>query len=235
MTQSPYENRYFSILGDSLSTLSGYNPEECAVFYDWQNKCLYGVYTPSDTWWGRVVDALGGRVLVNHAFSGSTVTKRPEFEIPSYGCSDARTAALALGEVQPDVVMVLMGLNDVGYNTPITAQGEGDLSVFSVAYSAMLDKLRANYPRAEIWCLTLPLGWKSREPEFVSPHSKKIEAYCRAIAHCAREKGCRLVDIYDPRQPYDTIDGYHATAEGMATIAQAVLRELEQEVRCYDH
>ena len=34
MTQSPYENRYFSILGDSLSTLSGYNPEECAVFYD---------------------------------------------------------------------------------------------------------------------------------------------------------------------------------------------------------
>ena len=113
-----YKDQYFSILGDSLSTLAGYNPPECAVFYDWNNKRLADIYAPEDTWWGKVIQALGGKLLVNHAYSGSLVCKHPACEVESYGCSDLRTGRLGLDELMPDVIMVLMGLNDFGNGMP---------------------------------------------------------------------------------------------------------------------
>lgn len=223
-----YQNKYFSILGDSISTLAGYNPPECAVFYDWEHKLLAGIYAPEDTWWGKVIDALGGRLLVNNAYSGSTVCKHPDCEIESYGCSDARTGGLGIGELAPDVVMILLGLNDFGCGMPV--DGENGLSVFSVAYETMLAKIQKNYPQAEVWCLTLPRSHWSRNPYFEIPAYRSgghISDYCRAIRVCAEKAGCKVVDIYRPSEPYDTIDGYHPTANGMQTIADAVLREIE--------
>ena len=44
-----YQNKHFSVLGDSISTLAGYNPPENAVFYDWGNKRLADIYAPEDT------------------------------------------------------------------------------------------------------------------------------------------------------------------------------------------
>lgn len=220
-----YANKYFSILGDSISTLAGYNPPECGVFYELEQKYLSGVWTPGDTWWGMVIDALDGRLLVNHSFAGSTVTKHPSCQIPSYGCSDARTGALGRGEQMPDVVMVLLGLNDYGCHMRVWPDsGEEDLSVFSVAYETMLRKIRANYPWAEIWCLTLPVGFCGKEPEFMPSENVAVDGYCQAIRASAEKFGCKLVDIHCPLNPYDTIDGYHPTAEGMKTIADAVLR-----------
>lgn len=224
-----YAGKYFSVLGDSLSTLAGYNPEECAVFYDWEQKYISGVYTPSDTWWGRVIETLGGQLLVNHSFAGSTVTRHPSCQIPSYGCSDARTGALSRGEQMPDVVMVLLGLNDYGCHMRVMPEaGEADLTVFSVAYETMLRKLQKNYPRTEVWCMTLPVSFCSRDEQIVRPMGASLEEYCQAIRQCAAKTGCRIVEIHCPQRPYDTIDGYHPTAWGMATIAEAVLRALAE-------
>ena len=50
-----------------------------------------------------------------------------------------------------------------------------------------------------------------------------FEDYCNAIKKCAGRANCRVLDIYDPDTPYDTIDGFHPTAEGMQTIADAVI------------
>lgn len=44
-----FKNKYFSILGDSISTLAGYNPPENEVFYDWANKRLAQIFAPEDT------------------------------------------------------------------------------------------------------------------------------------------------------------------------------------------
>lgn len=238
MTQKQYINRYFSILGDSISTLDGYNPAENAVFYDWANKRLSGVYAPEDTWWGQVIGALGGKLMVNESWSGSLVCRHPDCEIESYGCSDSRTGNLGLGAVSPDVVMILMGLNDFGWGMrPTPAAGERGLAVFSVAYSAMLEKIKEKYPNAQIWCLTLPVSTWSRYPEFVPPMIRSgwhLADYCRVIRVCAARSGCKVVDIFDPTAPYDTIDGYHPTADGMKTIAAAVLEAVGEE-RAYDY
>ena len=225
-----YQNKYFSILGDSISTLDGYNPVGNAVFYDGGNKRLANIYAPEDTWWGKVIDTLGGKLLVNDSWSGSLVCKHPDCEIESYGCSDARTASLGIGDVAPDVVMVFMGLNDFGWAMrPMPTAEENGLSVFFVAYETMLAKLKTHYPNAEVWCLTLPVGAMAGEPGFVPPLVRggwHLGDYCRVIRECARESGCTLVDIFHPSDPYDTIDGYHPTASGMKTIAEAVLRTI---------
>lgn len=238
-TQHTYQGKYFSILGDSISTLAGYNPPECAVFYDWANKYQAGIYATTDTWWGYVIDALEGRLLVNNAWSGSLVCKHPQCEIQSYGSSDARTGGLGIGPLQPDVVMVLMGLNDFGWAMrPTPTAEEADLAVFSVAYAAMLEKIHRNYPAAEIWCMTLPQSCWSKQPDFAPPMVRggwHLEDYCQVIRQCARAAGCKLVELTRHCEPYDTIDGYHPTHGGMMTIAEVVLRSLEQEVLQHDH
>jgi len=230
-----YQGKYFSVLGDSISTLAGWNPPDHAVFYNWEHKRPSGVLGPEDTWWGKVIDALGGQLLMNESWSGSLVCKHPRCEIESYGCSDVRTGNLGKDGLAPDVVMVLLGINDWGNGMQVTPRaGEAELSVFSVAYETMLGKIRRNYPNAEIWCMTFPRSYWSKNENFMVPScyaGVHIEEYCHAIRRCARKMGCRLVEIDDPEKRYDTIDGFHPTAEGMQTIADAVLRGIENEHR----
>lgn len=221
-----YKDKYFSILGDSISTLAGFNPPDYAVFYDREKMCIADVLSPHDTWWGMVIDELDGRLLVNDSFSGSMVVKHRACEIESYGCSDARTGALAKNGQAPDVIMVYLGTNDWGCGVQVVPErGETGLHIFSVAYDAMLAKLGANYPDAEIWCMTLMESMWSEEPRFVFPYrtgGRHIKEYNEAIRDCCARAGCRLIDLW-ASEPYDTIDGFHPTVGGMKTIAGAVL------------
>ena len=234
-TQNKYQNKLFSILGDSISTLSGYSIPDYATYYDISRGLYAQVITPDDTWWGQVINRLGGELLVNNSFSGSTVCWDSRYEIQSYGCSDERTSGLDDNGKMPDVIMIFIGINDFGKGTKITAEKDGseDLSVFSVAYAKMLEQLRYNYPNAELWCFTFPLSTcKSRE-NFVFPYCRggiHIEQYCDAIRDairkCALQNKCRIIDLYASNVTYDTVDGFHPNAEGMKTIADAVLEQL---------
>ena len=259
-----YENKNFSIVGDSISTLWGCNPNGYEVFYTWDNCVLANVFSSADTWWGRVIEKLGGFRLINNSFSGSMVCKDFSCEIESYGCSDERTSNLGTEEENPDVVMILMGLNDFGMGmklypagnarkkllayqsfscSPTMQNGEvdssnfpcdeagNDFSVFSVAYDTMLKKIKNNYPEAEIWCLTLPCGYRKNEPDqrpSLVRHGHHLSEYCDVIRACAKENGCVLLDIFHPEAPYDTIDDYHPNLDGMKTIADDVLLALER-------
>jgi lysophospholipase L1-like esterase len=221
MNDSRYTDCRFSVLGDSVSTLLGHNPPECAIFYDAERGRESGVLLPADTWWGQVIAALGGKLLVNHSVSGSTVTKLPIYECPNYGCSDERTAALAKDGVAPDVVMVFMGFNDWGWAVPP--------ATFAEAYGLMLRKLRKSYPEAELWCFTLPVGICTAGPDFVFPERIKgvtPAEYNDVIRTVSESFGGRLIDLFGLSAPFDTIEGYHPNAAGMKTISAAVLRAL---------
>ena len=226
-----YKNKYFSVLGDSISTLAGYNPPQCAVYYDWEHKRMADIFAPEDTWWGKVIDALQGKLLVNNSYSGSTVSKHPSYEVPSYGCSDARTADLGAG-ISPDVVMIFMGFNDWGSGVTLQPQGEEKAHYsFAGAYEIMLDKIRKNYPQAEIWCLTLPRSCLQRDSQREIPvlrAGRHIQEFNAVIRACAEKAGCKTVDLWNPAVPYDTIDGFHPNAAGMAVIARCVLENVER-------
>lgn len=230
-----YYKKQFSILGDSVSTLEGYNPRGYALFY-YGEKCeRTQVREYKDTWWGKVIDFLGGELLVNNSWSGSRVTKLPDKDklFPS-GCSDERTSSLHINEVTPDVIFVNLGTNDWARGvTPCVADhilGKDDYTdVFEDAYGLMLSKLRANYPNAEICCCTLSNTFISEKPKWEFPSQYggvHIDTFNEIIRHEAASHGCRLIDLAMYGWPYDSVDGSHPNAAGMNTIATMIIREL---------
>lgn len=237
-TDNNYHNKYFgkqfSILGDSISTLEGYNPKGYKVFYTGDNCVKAGVVEAKDTWWDKVIGFFGGELLVNNSWSGSRVTKLKDKEqlFPS-GCSDERTAALHINDVKPDVILVYLGTNDWAFGAKTGNEtrilGEDSNELFDEAYDSMLKKLKSNYPESEIWCCTLCETHISKRPDFQFPHKyagTHIEEYNEIISKVVRRHNCKLVDLYDYRMSYDSIDGSHPTNAGMNTIATMIIRSI---------
>ena len=229
-----YKNKYFSILGDSISTFEGCSQPREAAYYDTARKIQSGVLTHTDTWWGKVIERLEGELLVNNSISGSTVCWHPSYQVASYGCSDERTAALDKDGATPDVIMVYLGTNDWGAGMAVNARAkgeEGNLSLFANAYKAMLAKLKTNYPNAEIWCLTLPISRCTAKENFQFPHyyaGRNILEYNEAISNCGESLGCRVIDLSQNEEEFDTVDGFHPNASGMETIARGVIEQLKK-------
>ena len=231
--------RRFSVFGDSLSTLEGYNPPGYEVYYTGQICEATGVKSPSDTWWGKVIESLGAELLVNDSFSGSRVSRLPGGEklFPS-GCSDERTGALHKGGVFPDVILVFLGMNDWGNGVCCRERGtpKDAFDSFEGAYRTMLRKLRKNYPQAEICCCTLCQAYMPSDHTYVFPcriAGRHIEDYNDVIREiCADASpdcpgGCLcLLDLSSYYSPYASIEGFHPTRRGMQTLADLVIKEL---------
>ena len=235
MDITKYKNKRFSILGDSISTFEGYTNPANAVFYDREHKISSGVLTILDTWWGILIEKLGGEFWVNNSISGSTVTWHPLYEVESYGCSDERTSSLGKDGVAPNVIIVYLGINDFGAGVRVVNDklegGKNELAIFSIAYREMLEKLKKNYPNAEIWCLTLPISRCSKKERFEFPFYNggwHLLEYCDAIRESVLEYDCKLIDLYKNCESYDTLDGFHPNGEGMREIAFAVLNSLSE-------
>lgn len=237
--KNPYFGKQFSILGDSISTLEGFNPRGYHVYYQGTACERTGVREMQDTWWGKVIDFFGGELLVNNAWSGSRVAvQQADGNSFPAGCSTRRTGALYAGGVMPDVILVYMGLNDWANGVPVADLEQDRILMntrFDGAYSAMVDQLRSNYPNAEVWCCTLSETYMQSNPGFRFPSAYggiELQRYNQVIRECANRPGCRCLDIYSLREPYDSVDGTHPTSEGMDTIAWAVLASLNDGEIC---
>ncbi len=232
-----YKDKFISVLGDSISTFEGVSEPKWAAFYNTERKIAANLSAATDTWWGKIIERLGAKLLVNNSISGSTVTWHSSYQIQSYGCSDERTRSLHKDGAMPNVIIVYLGTNDWGAGVPISGNknngknngDNGELAVFSTAYRTMIEKLRKNYPKAEIWCLTLAVSCFSKSKTFEFPYYNggwHIVEYCESIRACASENGCKVIDLYKNAEPYDTIDCFHPNGIGMETIATAVLKNL---------
>ena len=241
LDQLPQTDRYrgkrFSILGDSLSTLEGYNPPGSHVFYTGEVCHRAGVPTMEDTWWGQGIRHLGGELLVNNSWSGSQVAALPDATLddlfPS-GCSRQRTAGLHTATATPDVIIVYMGFNDWGHGMPlddptddlILEPLERSIHRTGTAYEHMLCQLRKNYPDAEIWCCTLIPTRMSCKPDFVFPeqlHGQSYRSFNQVFKNLVYGDNCRILDLGSCDILIDTIDGSHPTREGMTDTARCVL------------
>lgn len=229
-----YFGKQFSILGDSISTLEGYNPEGYSVFYGNQNCQGYDAVYKPNTWWSKVIDFFGGELLVNNSWSGSMVTKPPnQAQIFPSACSDERTSALHINNVEPDVILIYIGTNDWASGAKITDSAP-DAQVdeskrFDLSYDIMLQKLKKNYPNSEIWCCTLCQTSMAPHFGFEFPHSyggTHIKKYNEIIQNAAWKNRCNCIDLYGYNLPYDTIDGTHPTVDGMQTLATMMIRSI---------
>lgn len=224
-----------SILGDSISTFRGHNPDGYAVFYP-----EYGaVKAVEGTWWQRVMNDLELTLYKNGSSAGATVVgDSTGTEDPRCACNELRTGALTgTAGACPEIIIVYLGTNDLlngvclGTNDGTMLVEEGEIETFSDAYTLMLDKLLANYPPAEIYCCTLlPVGdYGTQTPyvDFVTTDGLTAGDYSRTIVQIAENKGLYVVDLQDCGITIDnlaemTTDGVHPTAEGMVCITEAV-------------
>ena len=203
-----FEGKRFSVLGDSISTFRGVTTDDPNTFYGRVMMEKGGFAGVEDTWWMRVIDGLGGVLERNNSFAGSCVTDG--FGLGRGMCSSQRAGALG----RPDVIMIFGGANDMGFGVPEPR--------FREAYGLMLSRLRENYPRADIWCGTLINGRKvlDSEPYFMGEEpGKPLEPFSSVIRQCAAGAGAHVVDMAAAGLLYDTIDGCHPTAGGMAQLA----------------
>ena len=236
MKNNKYKGKYFSVIGDSISTLDGFNPDGYKVFYYGERKEISDIHTPDDTWWGKVISHLGGKLLVNASWSGSWVAKLPDRdELYPSGCSDERTSALHKDGITPDVILVFLGTNDFMFGVPPTYSGDlqhlRDQS-FDYAYGKMLGKLRANYPDAEIFCCTLCTAYMEKDKSFIFNEERfgsTMEDFNAIIRRQTNKNGLHLIDLYAHGTAYDSMEGCHPTAKGMETIAELIIKEIENE------
>lgn len=236
---SQLAGKSISILGDSISTFRGHNPEGYAVFFP-----DYGaVQAVEDTWWQQVVNDLELTLYQNGSNAGATVVgDSTGMEDPLCAVNELRTGALmGLEGMCPDIILVYLGTNDLlntvpmGENDGTVLVEEGEVETFSDAYSLMLDKLQAKYPPAEIYCCTLlPVGDYGTETpyvEFVNGDELTAADYSGIIVKIAENRGHVVVDLQNCGVTVEnlhqmTSDGVHPTADGMVCIAEAVKKAL---------
>ena len=222
--------RTFSVFGDSISTLQGYNPDGYLVEYAGRNRDYARVSQMEDTWWGMVIGHFGGRLLANNSYSGSMVTRGMQKLFPS-GCSPERIDDLTAAG-RPDVLMIELGVNDwCGMRQVLPESDRAEwCDAFDTAYAHMLSELRARLPETEIWCLNLTYS-KEMAMNWPADFLERMKAYNLSIARNAERYGARVIDMYAQAAMYTSWDIGHPDREGMRRMADAVIRAMEAAAR----
>lgn len=216
-----------SVLGDSISTYSGYNPKGYAVYYDENYQAQTHLTDVSLTWWHRVISHLGGILCVNDSYSGSKVSGG---RFPS-GSSLERIGNLG----DPDVILVYLGMNDYGYAIPVKApSGHNNplgLSFFAPAYESMLEGLKSTYPKAQIICGTLMMTRMKEYDGWGFPthyHGNSFDDYNTAIRRACEKYDCQVADLVALGIRYQSLDGTHPDVVGHEEIAGAWIQCLQE-------
>lgn len=216
-----------SVLGDSISTFTGYNPDGYSVFYNKEIARANGLHDMSETWWNQVIDACEGELLVNDSFSGSRVSG---LEFPAAN-SIQRILNLRKDAI-PDIILVYIGFNDFGYGVSLNRRwlsNTNRLLFFQDSYDIMLKRLKVAYPNAMILCGTLSKTFIKNKPDWKFPeqHVGKtpFSSYNASIRKICRKNKVFLVEL--SRFVYETYDGSHPTKNGHKTFADGWIEELK--------
>lgn len=243
---SIYKGKNLSILGDSISTFSGYIPSGSNAYYTGSKG---GVSTASLTWWGKVMSALGMNLCVNNSNNGNCASNIN---------GDAkngliRASALHTDTVTPDVIIVYLVTNDFyGRANVGTYNGQGavptDQSTFRAGLSMILDTINTNYPFAEVWVCTAPPIAVSASDYPYARGSNYLNDYNSAIRELADVFGARVIEFAKCGMNFQNLSTYmcdyalgsdgitiataiHPNEAGHSLMANEVIRSLDPGVR----
>ena len=204
----------------------------------------YNVYYPehgdipnaSQTWWGQLLTNTG-MVLCRNASSANTDVTGNSLALDGSapGCSIRRLVDLrGTDGSSPDVIIIYMGINDfarsrtLGNFTAPGVQTEGEVMVFTDAYELMLQKIKALYPTASIYCCTLlercDMEGNTGAPA-VNLNGDTVADFNTQIKAIAAAYGASVIDFYNCGINYTnlslfTVDGIHPTWIGAGVLGQ---------------
>ena len=220
------------ILGDSISTFTGTMPADYNIYYPESGD----IPNAGQTWWGQLL-ANTGMVLCRNASSANTDVTGNSLALDGSapGCSIRRIVDLkGTDGSNPDVIIIYMGINDfarsrtLGSFTSPGVQTEGEVMVFTDAYELMLQKIKALYPTASIYCCTLlercDLNGNTGAPA-VNLNGDTVADFNTQIKAIAKAYGASVIDFYNCGINYTnlslfTVDGIHPTWIGAGVLGQ---------------
>ena len=226
------QGKKVSILGDSISTFTGTMPADYNIYYPESGD----IPNAGQTWWGQLL-ANTGMVLCRNASSANTDVTGNSLALDGSapGCSIRRIVDLkGTDGSNPDVIIIYMGINDfarsrtLGSFTSPGVQTEGEVMVFTDAYELMLQKIKALYPTASIYCCTLlercDLNGNTGAPA-VNLNGDTVADFNTQIKAIAKAYGASVIDFYNCGINYTnlslfTVDGIHTTWIGAGVLGQ---------------
>lgn len=212
-----------SILGDSISTFEGYNPENYEVYYDKYMQARNRLIDVNDTWWAKTFYHFGWNLCVNNSYSGSKVSGK----VFPAASSEARLMKLKTDGSLPDFILIYIGFNDFGYGVEIGKNhlfGTEDTESFSGAYKQMISRIKSLYPTSRVICGTLMRSRIKHNCDWRFPErfaGIPLEEYNHVIRNVCKKEHIFLADLSAIGQKYETLDGTHPTADGHRVIAEA--------------
>jgi lysophospholipase L1-like esterase len=134
-------------------------------------------------------------------------------------------------ELEPDVVTLVCGANDVLFNT------RPDPEVYAARLSRMFARLRRELPQVEIVTATYPdiARFLDLRPRTRARVEEGMERFNAAVRRIARRHDVVLMESFDhpaasERETY-AADGFHPSAEGHRQAAREFLRAIRKRFR----
>lgn len=239
----PLTGKKISIIGDSISTFSGYMPSGYESHYPRET-----ITDVSQTWWHLLCKETGATLLANASMTGSYVTGNSTSVTDALAaCSDKRIADLASGTEAPDIVICFIGINDFGQNAhrPLgdyigqsAIPSEGSITTFSDGYALMIKKIMSAYPNAKVYCCSLPetktAGWDTDESgtfPCINNNGVALAAFNERIRVLCAALGAEFIDLHACGINYwnldkFTHDGLHPNADGARLIKSKIKASL---------
>jgi lysophospholipase L1-like esterase len=226
----------FSILGDSISTFQGYIPTGYAYFYPAGN-----LTNVADTWWQKLAQHTELTLLKNCSWSGSDMCGDSTSTTNAQaGCSTKRISDLADNGINPDIVIVYIGINDFYHAGNITLgtwtpkneiPSEGIINHFSEAYALCIHKIMIAYPDAEIYCCSL-LECKTADTDnrypVINTNGEYLLDFNNRIKEIAEGLGVYFIDVHSCGINYwngygDTlVDTTHPNVKGAGLVSRCI-------------
>ncbi len=246
-----------SILGDSISTYIGWSNSTAVNNTIGKNAVWYNspsrLSSVDDTWWKQTADLLGMEILVNNAWSGSSVTNvRAAHGISSYGWNTRpgnlhdNTLSNNPGgtRIDPDIIVIYMGTNDLmdGVNcngvpddaffAKIEADGfvPAEKTNFEEACALMVYKVCRNYPDADVFLFN--------NPTMRTGNAESRKAYNAVFDAVAARYGCTVVDLFGSpisNHAVYTQDGIHPNEAGMDVMTEVFTNALIEHYLNHTH
>jgi phosphatidylinositol alpha 1,6-mannosyltransferase len=134
-------------------------------------------------------------------------------------------------ELQPDVVTLVCGANDVLFNT------RPDPEAYAARLSRMFARLRRDLPHVQIVTATYPdiSRFLDLRPRTRARVEEGMDRFNAAVRRVARRHDVALLESFDhpaanARETYAD-DGFHPSAEGHRQAAREFLRALRKRLR----
>ncbi len=124
-----YTGKNVAIIGDSISTFTGYTPYGSTAQNYWNNCNRGGVNQVQQTWWYKsLITDLHMNLLINNSYGGRSISSiRDDLRENTGVFHQEMIDMLKVNDTEPDVIIIFCGINDFGnvgssVNTTVNGQ-----------------------------------------------------------------------------------------------------------------